>query len=55
VSHKPFNEDSYESKDIDIEDIYESETGQLGIPANLALTSHMLNDNILISFFPNHN
>ncbi len=26
----------------------------MGIPAGLALTSHMINENILISFFPNH-
>lgn len=38
-----------------MEDIYESEEGQLlGIPAGLAMTSHMMNENILISFFPNH-
>ncbi len=36
-----------------MEDIYESEEGQLlGIPAGLAMASHMMNDNILMSFFP---
>jgi hypothetical protein len=53
-NHKLFNEESYESKDVEIEDIYESEEGLLGIPAGIALTSHMMNENILISFFPNH-
>ena len=58
ASNRVFNEESYESKDIskdlELEDIYESEEGLLGIPAGIALTSHMMNDNILISFFPNH-
>lgn len=58
ANNRLFNEESYESKDIskdiEMEDIYESEEGLLGIPAEIALTSHMMNDNILISFFPNH-
>ena len=58
ANNRLFNEESYESKDIskdlELEDIYESEEGLLGIPAGIALTSHMMNDNILISFFPNH-
>ena len=58
ANNRLFNEESYESKDIlkdiEMEDIYESEEGLLGIPAGIALTSHMMNDNILISFFPNH-
>ena len=48
------NEDSYESKDLELEDIYESDEGQghqRGIPANLVYTSHQINENIL-SLFP---
>ena len=55
IQKNVFNEESYESKDVEIEDIYESEEAMLGIPAGIALTSHMMNDNILISFFPAHN
>lgn len=51
------NDESYESKDLELEDIYESDEGgnenKLGIPANLAMTSHQMNENILLSFFPN--
>ncbi len=48
----PFNEESYESKEIELEDIYESEDGQLGIPAGVAISNHLFNENILWSFFP---
>jgi hypothetical protein len=47
-----YHEESYESKDLDVDDIYESDENQQGIPANLAMTSHMMNENILLSFFP---
>jgi|LauGreDrversion4_2_1035121.scaffolds.fasta_scaffold533506_1 hypothetical protein len=46
------NEESYESKDFEVENFYESESGPVGIPAGIAMTSHMMNDNILLSFFP---
>lgn len=48
----PFNEESYESKDIEIEDIYESEDCQMGIPQGVAIQNHLINENILWSFFP---
>ena len=33
----PFNEESYESKEIEIEDIYESEDCEMGIPQGVAI------------------
>jgi hypothetical protein len=49
---KLLNDESYESKDLELENFYESESGPVGIPAGIAMTSHMMNDNILLSFFP---
>ncbi|TNV86947.1 hypothetical protein FGO68_gene10164 [Halteria grandinella] len=55
--HFDGHDESYESKDLELEDIYESDqegAQQRGIPANLAMTSHQMNENIILSFFPAH-
>lgn len=62
--NNPYVDESYESKDLEFEDnFYESDGGGVGgcglqdyqgIPAGLAMTSHMMNENILLNFFPNH-
>ena len=56
-THLDNHDESYESKDLELEDIYESDqegAQQRGIPANLAMTSHQMNENIILSFFPAH-
>lgn len=49
-----YNDDSFEKKDIELEDIYESdnEDMQMGIPAGLAM-DHMMKENILLTLFNN--
>ena len=52
LNQRAMYDESYDSKDLELEGQYESDEDMQGIPAGLAMTSHMMNENILLSFFP---